>query len=131
MDHDVAGGEDRPIGLGQPETIATDVAVDRGDPSSGHLVKGLAAGLLQLCSQPVEGVVLEQLLLDATGGRGALAVTHEQHEGAVGHAAQQPFDEGGAHEAGRTSNGDALARQRFGDHGGLFYHAHRDLSTTW
>ena len=53
-----------------------------------------------ICAQPVEGVVLEDLLAGPLGGGGALAVADQQHEFAVGHAAQQSLDERGADEPG-------------------------------
>jgi AcrR family transcriptional regulator len=76
----------------------------------------VAAGCVQLLAEAVEGVVLEQLLLDAGGRRGALPVAHEQDQLAVGDAAEEPLHERGAHETGRAGDGDALASERVSDH---------------
>ena len=51
----------------------------------------------------------------AGGGR-ALAVAHQQDQLAVGHAAQQAFDQRRADEPGRPGDGDAFASERLGDH---------------
>ena len=78
----------------------------------GPVVEGGAV----LGAQAVEGVVLEQLALDAAGRRRALAVAHQQDELAPGHAAQQPFDQRRADEPRRPGDGDPFAGERLGDH---------------
>ena len=101
VDDDVGGGEDRPIGVAQAEPVGADVAGDRRDAPIGHGLERLAARLagVQL-PQPVEGVVLEQLLLGANGRLRAPAVADQQDQLAVGDAAQQAFDECRADEPG-------------------------------
>ena len=104
----------------QPESVGADVAGDRGDPPRCHLGERFPSGLGELGSQPVEGVVLEDLPFGPFGGAGSLSGTDEQHEVAVGHAAQQPFHERRADEPGGPRDGDGLAGERLGDHGVLF-----------
>ncbi len=53
------------------------------------------------------------------GRRRSAAGPHEQHELAVGHGPQQALDEGGAEEAGRAGDEDALPREGLGDHAEL------------
>jgi len=72
-----------------------------------------------LGAQAVEGVVLEQLALDAAGRGRAPAVAHQQDQLAPGDAAQQPFDQRRPDEPRRPRDGDPCARQRLGDHGAM------------
>ena len=69
-----------------------------------------------LGAQAVEGIVLEELALDAAGRGRALAVTHQQDELAAGHAAQQTFDQRRPDESRRSGDGDPFAGERLGDH---------------
>ena len=110
MSHD---GERRPIGVVQPEAVGADVAGDRRRPARGHRVEAVAA---ELAAQPVECVVLEDLPADPLVDARALARSDQQHEPAVGHAAQQPLDQRRADETRAPGDGDALARQLLGDH---------------
>ncbi len=113
VDHDVARGEGGQVDVVQPETIARDIARHRGDPV-GHRRVEIGA---VLGAQAVEGVVLEDLLAGALGRGRALAVADQQHEVAVGHAAQQPLDERRPDESGAAGDGDLLPGERRGDHG--------------
>ena len=92
--------------------VAGDVAGDGGDAVRDQRVEVAAVGL----AQPVEGVVLEDLLAGTFGGARALAVAYQQDESAVGHPAQQSFDECGADETGGTGDGDPFPRQRRSNH---------------
>jgi hypothetical protein len=69
-----------------------------------------------LLAEAVEGVVLEQLALDALGRRRPPAATNEEHQLAVGHAAEQALDERCSDESGRPSDGDSRVRERLSDH---------------
>ena len=74
--------------------------------------------LLLLCglpAKPVEGVVAEHVALHSRGCAPA-ARTHDQHQLAAGHAAQQALGERGAQEPGRAGDSDALAGERLDDH---------------
>ena len=66
--------------------------------------------------EPVEGVVLEQLALDTLRRGRPLAAADQQHEVAVGDAAQQALDQRRADEPGRAGDGDPFAGERLGDH---------------
>ena len=114
MDDRVARPEHLAIGVGQGEAIAADVAADRRDPSRRQLGEAIATVLL---AEPVEGVVLEQLALDALCRRRPLAVAHEQHQLTVGHGAEQALDQRRPDESGRPGDGDARSRERLSDHG--------------
>src|SRR6187399_1037857 len=117
MDDEVAIGEHGAVAVAEPEPVTADVAGDRDDPPLAHRVERLgAAGRCGRRPEPVERVVLEQLLAHPFGGRGALAVADEQYERALGHAAQQPLDERRADETGGPGDGDALPRERRSDH---------------
>jgi hypothetical protein len=114
VDDHLRGGELRPtVGI-EAQAVGADVAGDRGHPAGDHLVEAAA----ELGPQPVERVVLEDLLAGTLGGGGATAAADQQEQLAVGDAAQQPLDQRGADEAGRSGDGDAFARERLGDHGG-------------
>ena len=119
MQDGVATGEHVTVGGRQAEAVGADVAGDRRDALGRDLLEALRA---ELAAQPVEGVVAQQLALDAPSGRGALAVTDEQHQLAARHRAQQPLHERGPDEAGRPGDGDASAGQGLGDHGTHVYH---------
>ena len=115
VDHGVAAGEDRAVGVVQSQPVTGDVAGDRGDPGGhGGEVDALLAAL---GAESVERVVLEDLALGSPCRTGSLAVSHEQHQLAVGDRAQQALDERGADESGRAGDGDPFPRERFGDHG--------------
>ena len=105
-----------PVGLVEAEAVGADVAGDRAHTARRHLVERRARP--SVGAQAVEGVVAEDLPLDPLRGGGAAPGPHQQHQLAVRHLAEQPLDEGGADEAGRAGDGDALAGQRLGDHGG-------------
>ncbi len=113
VDDDVARRPDGAVDVVQAEPVAGDIAGDRGDPA-GH--RRVEVGAV-LGAEAVEGVVLEDLLAGPLGGGRALAVADQQHEVAVGHAAQQSLDEGGADESGAAGDGDLLPGERRGDHG--------------
>ena len=121
VDHDLGSAEDLAVGLTEPEAVSADVAGDRGHPAVGHLLERLGAvrGAVRL-AEAVEGVVPEQFLLRSLGGGGAPAVADQQNQLASRDAAQQAFDERGAHEPGRAGDGDPLSGQCFRDHGPLF-----------
>jgi hypothetical protein len=102
------------------QPVPADVAGHGADALGGH---GREAVLAELVAQHVEGVVLEDLALDPLGDGGPLARTHEEHDGAVGHAAQQTFQQVGAEEPGRAGDEDALVGQRFTNHD--------EVSTIW
>ena len=97
----------------RPRPSVPDVAGDRVHAALGHLVE---PGTAQRLAEAVEGVVAEDLPLDPLRGGGPAPGPHQQHQLAVRHLAQQALDEGGADEAGRPGDGDALAGQGFGDH---------------
>ena len=63
--------------------------------------------------------MLAKIPLAALLDGGAPARPDEQHELAVGHAPQEPLDQGGAEEPGRAGDGDALAGECLGDHAAL------------
>ena len=113
VDHDVARGEDLPVVGRQAETVTTDIPADRHDALVGELPEAVTPVLL---AEPVEGVVLQQLTLDTLGSGRPLAVADEQHEAAVGDAAEQALDECRADEAGGPGDGDAFSSKRLGDH---------------
>ncbi|MFT3855424.1 MAG: hypothetical protein QM733_22230 [Ilumatobacteraceae bacterium] len=91
--------------LTSPAITATRSAVIASNPS-----------LPRLATQPVERVVLEDLPPDALVDGRALARPDEQYEAALGHTAQQAFDQRRADETRAPGDGDALARQLLGDH---------------
>ena len=94
-----------PSRVTSPETVV----IRRGD----HRVEvGSVLG-----AEPVERVVLEDLLAGPFGGAGALAVADQQDEMTVGHAAQQALDQRGTDESGTAGDGNLLPRERRGDHG--------------
>ncbi|MDQ1422932.1 MAG: hypothetical protein QOD72_430, partial [Acidimicrobiaceae bacterium] len=96
----------------QSEAIGRHVAGDDAQPASHHGVE-LAA---EIRAKAVEGVVAEDLALDALGGRRPATAPHEQDDLAVGNAAQQPLDDRGAEEAGPPGDGDSLFPEALGDH---------------
>ena len=113
VDDGVARCPDGPVGVVQAEPVACHVARDGGDPAGDHRVEvGSVLG-----AEPIECVVLEDLLAGPFGGAGALAVADQQHEMTVGHAAQQALDQRGTDESGTAGDGDLLPRERRGDHG--------------
>ena len=72
----------------------------------------------------VEGVVVDDLFLHALlRAVDAPAGTDHEHQLAAGHRADEPLDEGGADEPGRTGDGDPSPRERLGDHGDDVYHS--------
>ena len=83
VDHGVARGEDRPVGVVQAEAVAGDVAGD-GRDACGDRREPVAVG----GAQSVEGVVLEDLAFGPLRRRRALAVTNEQDQLALGHRSQ-------------------------------------------
>ena len=113
-------GEGGAAGVVEAEPVGADVAGDGRDPLGHQRGEAVLAVLL---AEPVEGVVAEDLPLGPLLDGGPAARADEQHELAVGHAAQQPLDERGAEEAGAAGDGDALAGELLGDHG--------TLSTRW
>ncbi len=57
-----------------------------------------------------------------SAGAGPLSGAYEQHQLAARNAAEQPFDEGGADESGRSGHRDPLAGELLSDHGRIVYH---------
>ena len=107
-------GEHGAVGVGEPEAVGADVAGDRRDAPRRHLVERSAP---QLGAETVERVVLEQIPVGPARAAGVrLPSPDQQHEVAVGHAAQQPLDERRPHEAGGAGDGDAFPGERLGDH---------------
>ena len=127
VNHDVAAGKDCAVDIVEPKSVGADVATNGDDAAGDHLIEGFGSACV-LGLQAVEGVVLEDLAAHALGRVVAPAGAHEQHEGAVGHAVQQAFDQGGAHEPGTSGDGDPLVRELFGNHSGAFL---AGLSTKW
>ena len=119
MQDDVAAGEHVPVGGRQAEPVHSDVAGDGRDAPDRHL---LELRRPELTAETVEGVIAQDLALDAPRGRRALAVADEQDELAVRRGAQQPLHEGGSDEAGRSGDGDPRAGEGLGDHGHHVYH---------
>ena len=115
MDHGVARGEDRPVGVVQPEAVTSHVAGDRGD--AGRDGREVVATFRAGGPQPVEGVVLEDLAFGAFRRRRALTVAHQQDEFAAGHRSQEPLDQRRAHESRGAGDGDPFPRELLGDHG--------------
>ena len=74
-------------------------------------------------SEPVEGVVLQDLPLDPLGDGRTPPRTDQQDDLAVGHRSQQSLEQVGAEEAGRAGDEQPLSGECLTDHGGL--------STTW
>ena len=105
MDEDVARRDRAPAVFVEAETVDRHVAGDGGHAARGHFVEGSAA---ELAAQPFECVVAQDLAGDPVSGAPA-ASTHDEHELAVGHRAQQSLDERGAEEARRTRDRDAFA----------------------
>ena len=117
VDHDVAVGQHGPPVVVEPDPVDAHVAGHGGDSPVGHLVVGLAGvGLAALLAELAEGVVAQHVALHA-GRRAPPPRPHDQHQLAVGHAAQQALGERGPQEPGRAGDGDALAGQRLDDHG--------------
>ena len=113
----VAAGERRSIGIVQVEAVTADVTGDRGDATVGHLGEGLARlRRTELLAEPVERVVLQDLLLSSLGGGSAFAVADEQDKFAVGDGAQHALNECRANKTGRAGDGNTFARKGFGDH---------------
>ena len=122
VNDDVGGRPDRPVLAGEAEPVGADVAGHGVDATCGHLVERLGrVGCGVGVAQPVEGVVLQQLLLDPLRCGRALTVADQEDQFAPGHAAQKSLDERGADEPGRAGDGDALASERLGDHNGHVY----------
>ena len=119
---DVDGAEEGESGIVEAEAVLADVAFHCEHSTVAHLVEGLAvetAGrdgvLLERITEPVEGVVLENVALHPVLGAAA-SRPHQQHEFAIGNRAQEAFDERGAEKAGRAGDGDPLAGQVLPDH---------------
>ena len=72
-------------------------------------------GVAELGAQLVEAVVAQDLALGPLRRRRAPGGAHQDRDAAVGHGPQQPLDEGGAEEAGRPGDQDALAGQELAD----------------
>jgi hypothetical protein len=118
VEHDVARRQHRPVGLVEAEAVGADVAGDHLQAPGHELVEGL--GPADLGPEAVEGVVADDLALDALGRRRPPAGPHEQDDLAAGDRAQQALDDGGAEESGGARDGDPLADQGLGDHAHLF-----------
>ena len=116
ISHAASAGASRIV---EPEPIGAHVPRDHRDPPGDVLVEAFAEQLAQM----VEGVVAQDLPLHALRGRGAAATPHEQHQGAIGHGSQQPFDDGGAEKPRRARDRDGASGQCLPDH--------RALSTIW
>ena len=139
MDDDVAGCQRGEIGIVEPESVGAHVAVDRDHAALDHRVEGVA-GTAQFFFEAVERVVFEDLATCSFGGA-TLAAADEQHQLAIGHAAQQTLNESRSDEACRARNSDALAGQLLSNHGvwaprsfsqTLFYHmVDSDGNPTW
>ena len=119
VDEDLARRERNACRLIEPEPVGAHVPRDHRDPPRDLLVEAVAEQLAEM----VEGVVAQDLALHALRGRGAAATPHEQHQGAIGHGSEQPFDDGGAEEPRRARDRDAAAGQCLPDH--------RAFSTIW
>ena len=119
MDDDVARREHGAVGLVEAEPVGADVTGDRGDATGDLVVERVA----ELGAQVVEGVVADDLLLHPLVRGRAPAGTDHEHQLAPGNRPDEPLDEGGADEPGRTGDGDPSPRERLGDHGDDVYHS--------
>ena len=89
----VATGECRPVGVVEVEAVTADVTGDRRDATVGHFRESLAGTrCTERLAEPVERVVLQDLLLRPLGRRSALTVANKQDEFAVGDGAQHALD---------------------------------------
>ena len=113
VDDDVTGREQLSPGGIETETITTDIAGHRGDAPCGHLGETLRT---EFGTEPVEGVVLEDLAGQTLLDGGAASGAHEQHELTVGDRAQESFEQVGAEEAGGAGHEQTRAGEGVSDH---------------
>ncbi len=105
VDDDVARGEHEPALVVEAESVTPDIAPDGPEPG-GH---GLVEAVAELVTQAAEAVVAHHLTRHAGRGIRTPGRAHEHHHLAPRDCAQEPFDEGGAEEAGGSRDEDALA----------------------
>ena len=126
VDDDLARGERLAPRVVEPEPVGAHVTADHCDPARDLLVEAVTEDR----SQRVERVVADDLALHALRRGRAPTRADEEHEGAVGHGAQEPLHDCGAEEPGGSGDGDAPAGE------GLLDHRHQYLpigrpSTNW
>ena len=88
---------------------------DRAQSPGDHVVEAVA----ELAPEPVEAVVAEYLAPGALVGALTLAGTDEHDDLALGHAAEQSFDERCSEEARRSGHGDPPAGELVAYHGSV------------
>ena len=107
MDDYVGLRQGAPAGFVEAETVAPDVTGDGAHPLADHLGKLIA----ELCAQPVEAVVLDDLAGEPSGCVGTAAGPHENGHLRAGYTAEDPLDQGCPQEAGRPRDEEALPRE--------------------
>ncbi len=112
VDDDLAGGECLATRVVEPESVGAHVTADHCDPARDLLVEAVTEDR----SQRVERVVADDLALHALRRGRAATRADEEHEGAVGHGAQEPLHDCGAEEPGGSGDGDAPAGEGLLDH---------------
>ena len=111
VDDDVAGGEEPPAVVVEAETVAADVTGD-GDEPAGRLVGEAVA---ELVAEAVEAVVLQDLAGRPLRRAGPATRTDEHDDLGVRDRPEQPFDQRGAEETGRSGDEEPLPGQLVGD----------------
>ncbi|CAB4344590.1 unannotated protein [freshwater metagenome] len=114
MNDGVATGEYRTTGIVEAKSIATHVASDRSDATSGHFGETVFA---EFGAQTIERVVFENLASHALFNRGTSACTHQQHDLAIGHRTEQSLKQVGAEETGGAGDEEPFAGECFTNHG--------------
>ena len=113
VDHDVAIGEFlEPVAV-EAEAVGSHVAGDRRYPRDHVGIEPLPV----LLAEPVEAVVLHDLLGGPLHGGGTAAGSDEEHDLTVGDGPQEALDQGSPQEAGGTGDEEAFAGQGVADAG--------------
>lgn len=105
--------------VAEAETVGAHVALDHLHPAGNQFVEGFAAA--QFGAEAVEAVVLEDLPGGALGDVAHATSPDQQDQFTVGDRAQQALHQGGAQEARRAGDGDALPGEVVGDHEQVVY----------